>query len=66
MLKHFNDPNAFTECLNDVENIFKNIEEYNLNKEHKKMIVFYDMIADMLGNKNFVQQLLNYLSEVEK
>ena len=32
-------------------NIYKNIEEYNLNKERKILIVFDDMIADMISNK---------------
>ena len=32
-------------------NIYKNIEDYNPNKKRKKMIVFDDMIADMLSNK---------------
>ena len=31
--------------------ICKNIEDYNPNKKRKKMIVFDDMIADMLSNK---------------
>ena len=31
--------------------IYKNIEEYNPNKKRKKMIVFDDIIADMLSNK---------------
>ena len=31
--------------------IYKNIEEYSPNKKQKFLIVFYDMIADMLGNK---------------
>ena len=30
----------------------KNIEEYNPNKKRKRTIVFDDMIADMLSNKN--------------
>ena len=34
-----------------MNDIYKNIEEYNPNKEHKILIVFYDMIADMLNNK---------------
>ena len=29
----------------------KNIEEYNLNKKRKILIIFHDMIADMLSNK---------------
>ena len=34
--------------MNDV---YKNIEEYNPNKKHKILFVFDDMIADMLSNK---------------
>ena len=50
-LKHFNDSNAFMEYLNDIDDIYKNIEEYNPNKKCKILIVFDDMIAGMLGNK---------------
>ena len=32
-------------------NICKDIEEYNPNKKRKILIVFDDMIADMLSNK---------------
>ena len=31
--------------------IYKNIEEYNPNKGQKILIIFDDMIADMLSNK---------------
>ena len=31
--------------------IYKNIEYYNPNKKWKRLIVFDDMIADMLSNK---------------
>ena len=31
--------------------IYKNIEEFNPNKKHKILIVFDDMIADMLSYK---------------
>ena len=34
-----------------MDDIYKNIEEYNLNKKRKVLIVFDDMIADMLSNK---------------
>ena len=34
-----------------MDNIYKNIEEYNPNKQLKKLIVFDDRIADMLSNK---------------
>ena len=35
--------------------IYKNIEDYNPNKKHKILIVFDDMIADVVSNKNVVQ-----------
>ena len=35
-----------------MDDIYKNIEEYNPNKKQKILIVFDDMIADMLNNKN--------------
>ena len=50
-LKHLNASKAFIEYSNDMENIYKNIEEYNPNKKSKILIVFDDMIADMLSNK---------------
>ena len=34
-----------------MDDIYKNIEEYNPNKKCKILIVCYDMIADMLSNK---------------
>ena len=34
-----------------MDDIYKNIEEYTPSKKQKVLIVFYDMIADMLSNK---------------
>ena len=31
--------------------VYKNIDEHNPNKENKILIVFGDMIADMIHNK---------------
>ena len=45
-LKHFNDPKAFIEYSNLMENVQKNIEEYNIGKKRKVLIAFDDMIAD--------------------
>ena len=50
-LKHFNDPKAFIEYSNDMQDIYKIIEEYNISKKRKILIVFDDMIADMINNK---------------
>ena len=50
-INHFNDPKAFTEYSNDMHYVYKNIDYYNPNKENKMLIVFDDMIADMIHNK---------------
>ena len=34
-----------------MDDIYKNIEEYNPNKKRKILIAFDDMISDMLNNK---------------
>ena len=50
-LKYFNDLKAFIEYSSDMDDIYKNIEEYKPNKKQKILIVFHNMIADMLSNK---------------
>ena len=35
-----------------MQDVYKNTEEYNTDKEGKMLIVFDDMIADMINNKN--------------
>ena len=50
-IDHFDDPKAFIEYSNDMRDVYKNIDEYNPDKENKILIVFDDMIADMINNK---------------
>ena len=50
-LDHFDDDKAFIEYSNDMKDVCKNIEDYNLGKKREKLIVFDDMIADMINNK---------------
>ena len=50
-LKHFNDPKSFIEYSNDMRDVYKNINHYNPNKENKILIIFDNMIADMINNK---------------
>ena len=50
-LKHFDNPKASIEYSNDMQAVYKNIDEYNANKERKILIVFDDIIADMINNK---------------
>ena len=51
-LDHFNDPKTFMEYSNDMLDAYKNIEDYNPDKKRKVLIVFDDMIADMIKIKN--------------
>ena len=50
-LKHLNDSKAFIEYQNDMDDVYKNIEEYCRTKKRKILIIFDNMIADMLSNK---------------
>ena len=50
-LNHFDDPKAFMEHSKDIQDVYKNIEDYNPIKKRKVLIVFDDMIADMINNK---------------
>ena len=49
-LNHFNDPKAFMEYSNDMQDDYKNIDDYNPRKKRKILIVFDDMIADIINN----------------
>ena len=50
-------PKAFVDYLNnEIGDIYETIEECNANKERRMLIVFDDLIADMLNNKNLMQQ----------
>ena len=50
-INHLNDPKAFIEYSNDMHDVYKNIDNYNTDKENKVLIVFDDMIADMINNE---------------
>ena len=49
-LDDFDDPKAFIEYSNDMQDVYKNTDDYNLRKKRKVLIVFDDMIADMINN----------------
>ena len=50
-INHFKHLKAFIEYSNDMRNVYRNINHYNPDKENKILIVFGDMIADMIQNK---------------
>ena len=49
--KPFNEPRGFIEYSNNIQDVYKNIDKYNLDKESKILIIFNDMIPDMINNK---------------
>ena len=52
-IRHVNDGNAFIECSNTMDDVYKSINDYNPNRRRKILIVFDDMIADIMTNKKF-------------
>ena len=63
-IKNLNDPNEFIEYSNTMDDVYNNIDDYNSKKKKKKgklhskrkrkvFIVFDDMIAGIMTNKNF-------------
>ena len=52
-IKNLNDPHAFIEYSNDMNDVLDDINDYNKNRDKKVLMVFDDMIADIEYNKNF-------------
>ena len=52
-IKHCNNLNAFIEYSNAMDDVYKNIDNYNPSRKRKVLIVFDDMIADIMTNKRF-------------
>ena len=52
-IKHLEDSNAFIECSNTMNDVYENIDDYNPKRKRKILIVFDDMIADIMTNKIF-------------
>ena len=52
-IKHLNDSKAFIDCSNTMDDVYQNIDHYNPNRKRKVLIVFDDMIADIMTNKKF-------------
>ena len=49
-IDYFNDRKAFIEYSNDMDDVYKNIDEYNPDKENKVLKVFHDMIVNIIHN----------------
>ena len=52
-IKLVNNPNAFIECPNTIDDVYENIHDYNSNRKWKILSIFDDIIADIITNKKF-------------
>ena len=52
-IKNLNDPSAFIEYSNTMDDVYNNIDDYNPKRKRKVLIMFEDMIADIMTNKRF-------------
>ena len=52
-IKNLNNPKAFIEYSNDMDDVLDDINNYNKNRDKKVLIVFDDMIADVEYDKIF-------------
>ena len=52
-IKHLNDPKAFIEYSAYMDDVYNNIDDYNPIRNRNILIMFDDMIADIMTNKQF-------------
>ena len=52
-IKHVNNPNRFIECSKTIDDVFEDIDNYSPKRDKKVLIVFDDMIANIMINKKF-------------
>ena len=60
-IKNINDPHAFIEYSNDMNDVLDDINNYNKNRDKKVLIIFGDMIVDIMRSEKFkaiVKELL--------
>ena len=52
-MKSLNNPTAFIEYSNTMDDVFKNIDDYNTKRKRRVLIVFDYMIADIMTDRKF-------------
>ena len=52
-IKNLNDPHAFIEYSNDMNDVLEDINNYNKNRYKKVLIIFDDMITDIMRSEKF-------------
>ena len=52
-IKNLNDPHAFIEYSNDMNDVLEDINNYNKKRDKKVLIIFDDMIGDIMRSEKF-------------
>ena len=52
-IKNLNDPHAFIEYSSDMNDVLEDINSYNKNRNKKVLIIFDDMISDIMRSEKF-------------
>ena len=52
-IKNLKDPHAFMEYSNDMNDVLEDINNYNKNRDKKVLIIFDNMIADIMRSEKF-------------
>ena len=52
-IRHVNNSNAFIECSGTMNDVYENINDCNLSRRREILIVFDDMIGDIMTSKKF-------------
>ena len=52
-IKNLNDPHTFIEYSNDMNGVLDDINNYNKNRDKKVLLIFDDMIADIMRSEKF-------------
>ena len=52
-IKNLNDPHAFIEYSSDMNDVLDDINNYNKSRDKKVLIIFDDMIADIMESEKF-------------
>ena len=61
-----NDPTAFIEYSDSVDDILSNIEDYNKKRRSKVLIIFDDMISHVMADKKAQQILKDFFIRCRK
>ena len=62
---HSDNPNAFIECSNTMDDVYQKIDDENPGRKRKILIVFDDIIADIMSYKKFPAIIKDCLLDVE-